>query len=347
VLLMVAAAGIWLVSVAGSAAGEGGTMLSVSPASQNVDVSADPFKVDIVVDNVQNLGAYEFTLRFDPAILEYIGASEKGFLKTTGRTQTCQPATPLQDANDQGAIHMGCNTKDAQQGGTGGPAGPSGSAVLAAVGFKPKGAGTSYLIFDGLEQGPFATATPGGVDPTPLPEINKTGLAAVDVCDAGCDGQGGDIAFSAQTGVVVVFDPNAGPTPSAPPATPTLTARRAVGDQRKTVQAILGTPERFLGDGTPVPGAPDGAGNGSGGATGSVAGASNGGGRAGSIAPGSPGAAASAGGSRSASGAPRAGYGPDPQQHNPWPGRASLVLALAGMGAIIAGVAGNRRGQRA
>jgi hypothetical protein len=352
VLLVVAAAGIWLVNVAGSAAGEGGTLLSVSPASQNVAVGADHFGVDIVVANVQNLGAYEFTLRFDPAIVEYIGASEKGFLKTTGRTQSCQPTTPIDQANERGGVTMGCTTRDQQRSPTGGPMGPNGSALLATVGFRPRSAGTSDLFFDGLEAGPQPTAETG--QPTPVPEVGKTGLATVDFCDAGCDSDAVDIAFSVQTGIVAVFDPNAGPTPSAVPATPTLTVPKPRGDQRKTVQAILGTPERRVNDGTPIPGAPDSAGGSSnggrgsaGGASGSVAGANNGGGRTGDIAPGAPGAAGSAGGSRSATGAPRAGFGPDPQPGSPWPGRASLVLALAGMGAIIAGVAGNRRAQRA
>jgi hypothetical protein len=366
VLLVVAAAGIWLANVAGSAAGEGGTVLGISPASQNIPLGADPFKIDVIVSSVENLGSYDVTITFNKDVLEYVGIARGAFLGSTGRVSTCispfpgpNGATATENVNKNGALHFGCDTLGLVQDNVGKP-GASGSGTLMSIGFKPKAPGLADLVFRGDKPpeylpppddkapipgtGPYAVSAPGNDNG----EHGATGLGSVDICSgASCNTDtSASIDFAMQGGVVQVIDPNA-PAPTAVPATPTLVASSAkpVGDQRKTIQAVLGTPERRIDD-TPVPGSFGSAGDGSGGATGSVAGANNGG-RTGDIAPGSPGAAGSAGGSRSATGAPRAGYGPDPQPGSPWPGRVSLTFALAGMGAIIAGVAGNRRAQRA
>jgi hypothetical protein len=332
----VAGAGL-LLSSANFASGDTGTMLAVAPASQNVDLGADPFKVDIAVSNVQNLGSYEFTLRFDPAVVEYLGVADKGFLRSTGRVQSCQTGTGLSEANSKGYARFGCNT-NGLVGNDSGTLGPDGSAVLASVGFKPKGPGTSDLWFDGLEAGPQPTPAPGEVLVT---ELGKTGLSPVEDCNPGC-GDELNINPEIQTGVIAVVDPNAGPTPTSVPATPTLTPRQPTRDIRATSEAVLGKPERTLDQATPlVPDRPNGA-TGSGGgdtSSGGVSGATTGGGRTGTTAGSSGGSGSSAG----RTGAPIAGYGPQPQDRNPWPGRAGAGLLIIGSLAVATGFAARRR----
>ncbi len=49
----------------------GPVTVRIDPVWQTAGLGV-PFTVNVVVDNVVNLGAYEFTLGFDPAILQYV-----------------------------------------------------------------------------------------------------------------------------------------------------------------------------------------------------------------------------------------------------------------------------------
>jgi hypothetical protein len=378
VLLVVAAAGFWLVSGAGRAAGAGGTILGISPASQNVALDSDPFMIDVTVSNVANLGAYDITLTFNKDVLEYIGIARGPFIGSSGRTASCiapfpgpNGATATENVNNNGALHFGCNTVGIVQGDEGKP-GPSGDGTLMRVGFKPKAPGAADIVFRGFINGkPYTISPAGGAY---AGETGSTSLGTVEVCGGagGCT-DGLDIPFDRQGGVVQVIDPNA-PEPTAPPATPTVAPAGTPVDVRKTVEAALGTPERRVDDGTPVPGAPD---NGGGGAIDSVAGASNGGGSdssggGGSDSVTSAGSGSSGGTSDSVAGAGNGGggtndsvagasssggrtgdiapadpvAGPQPGGSS-WRGRVVLTLALAGVGAIVAFIAVNRRRRRA
>lgn len=346
VLLVLAGAGLWA-SGAGSASGAGNAMISLSPASQNVAMGGDVFKIDVRVSNVENLGGFDITMTFNKDVLEYLGIAKGPFLSSTGRAAACiapypgpnNSLTPVENVNQNGAFHFGCNTRGESA------AAPAGDGVLMTVGFKAKAPGTADLAFQGLLAGsPYVVRAPQGDSG----ENGSTGLAIP---------EGAEIPADTQGGVVQVYDPNA-PAPTAVPATPTVAAAPAQRNIQATVQAVLGKPERRLDDGTPIVGAfisNSGSGDGTSGSTGAsgaadsvggVAGASSGdssAGRTGNITTQGSSTGSSAGGSRSASGAPHAGFGPDAPPGNPWAGRASLALVLAGAAAVMTGAVSKRR----
>jgi hypothetical protein len=111
------------------------TTVIIDPATQSATVG-DSFSVDVDVENVNNLGAYEFTLRYDPAVVSYVSVSNGSFLGSTGRWVDC--VGPILDAS-AGTIRFGCVTTDS------GTPGPSGSGQLAQVVLHADAAGTSPL----------------------------------------------------------------------------------------------------------------------------------------------------------------------------------------------------------
>ena len=165
----------------------GGTLVRVDLSSQTVPVG-DNFSVDIRIENVTNLGSYEWLLTFDPAVVEFVSVFNGSFLGNTGRTVFC-PGAIL----DVGSVRFGCSTTGAT------PQGPTGSGVLSTVTFSALATGTSPLdlvwvqlsdplavdiptaIQDGdvtVAEAPTATATPTTA-PTleaPLPPDSTGGL---------------------------------------------------------------------------------------------------------------------------------------------------------------------------
>ncbi len=111
----------------------GTTAMVIDPASQEV-VVGDYFTVDVRVDNVNNLGAYEFTLQFDPELIDYVTVTDGDFLGSTGRVVFCP--NPITDV---GTVRFGCVSSD------GGTPGASGSGQLAQVVFQAVAPGTSPL----------------------------------------------------------------------------------------------------------------------------------------------------------------------------------------------------------
>jgi len=97
----------------------------------------EAFGVTLVVDDVTNLGAFQFRLTYDPNIVQFQDVKEGQFLGSSGRPVECLPPnTP------QGAIDFTCVTLGST------PEGPTGSGELATVTFQPTGSGTSPLHFD-------------------------------------------------------------------------------------------------------------------------------------------------------------------------------------------------------
>jgi hypothetical protein len=160
--LLTLTAGIWL---AHSSARAQSAVMRVEPSSQSVDVGGGKFTVDVAVDGVTNLGAYEFELHFDPDVLRFVGVENGPFLGSTGRVLRCQ--TPwLVDPGTGGlpdALHFGCATNDPT------PAGPNGSGLLATVTFAPKTAGTSplTLVVEGTGIGGLADVQGGAIPVQP------------------------------------------------------------------------------------------------------------------------------------------------------------------------------------
>ncbi|MGB6837603.1 MAG: cohesin domain-containing protein, partial [Dehalococcoidia bacterium] len=100
-----------------------GTAVYIYPLTQTV-MAGSNFEVDVVVANVTNLGAFEFTLAFDPALVEFASISQGPFLGSSGRTVSCMP--PLLA---EGSVSFTCVTLGAE------PGGASGSGVLAVAQF--------------------------------------------------------------------------------------------------------------------------------------------------------------------------------------------------------------------
>ncbi len=111
----------------------GTTAVTIDPASQDVLVGGY-FTVDVMVANVNHLGAYEFTLQFDPDTINYVTVSNGPFLGSSGRSLYCPD--PITDA---GILRFGCVTSGSS------PPGASGSGQLAQVVFQAAAPGASPL----------------------------------------------------------------------------------------------------------------------------------------------------------------------------------------------------------
>jgi hypothetical protein len=129
-----------------------GTELTMGPSDQTVTLGA-PFTVNVVINNAVNLGAYQFTLDFDPTVIQYYGETDGPFLGSTGRTMSCIPPS-----ESGGSVRIQCDTSGPE------PAGPNGSGVLATFRFLVPAAtcygGTTLRIGDGATLTDVMSTTP-------------------------------------------------------------------------------------------------------------------------------------------------------------------------------------------
>lgn len=123
-----------------------GSAAAQTPAGPSVRLQVPPGEIphdqktldlDLMVDNVQNLGAFQFILNFDPKVLEATGAEVGDFLGSSGREVVCKDPTI-----DEGAVRFACVTLRQQ------PAGANGSGRLATVHLKIRGSGPTDLSLD-------------------------------------------------------------------------------------------------------------------------------------------------------------------------------------------------------
>ena len=145
-----------------------GTVVRVDPASQTVPLPGGNFTVDIRVENVANLGAFQVDVVFDPAVIQFQSFAEGPFLKSSERSTVCF-------SND-----IAADTKRYACASGGSQAGPNGSGVLATMTFSPLAKAASGLD---LEQGalydpeanPIAATWLGGsvsVGQSPSPAVS-------------------------------------------------------------------------------------------------------------------------------------------------------------------------------
>jgi hypothetical protein len=127
-------------------------LVRVVPSSDTVKVGADALQVDVVVDNVQNLAAFEFTLQFDPSVVELAPEeadqveNECGdFLGSTGRE-----VHPLGTSTTDNSLTVRCLTLGPPVS-AGGSEGPSGSGTLATLWLHPLAQGESPLTLDDVK----------------------------------------------------------------------------------------------------------------------------------------------------------------------------------------------------
>jgi hypothetical protein len=151
----------------------------------------DTITVSVEVDNVENLGGYQFTLGFDPTLVTYEFISDADFLSSTGRTAI--PFTPDGEANQ---ITFGAFTLASPN------PGASGTGIMATATFTaiangtlslsltnvilsdPSGTQISTTTLSPLEvaitdSAPIASPTPtatGGPTPTPLTTPTPTDI---------------------------------------------------------------------------------------------------------------------------------------------------------------------------
>jgi len=111
-----------------------GATVRIEIPSERPKVGGEPFSVNVVVDDVTNLGAFEFQLTYDPSVVGLQDFKEGPFLGSSGRRVECLPPRTA-----EGSLHFTCVTLGAT------PDGPTGSGVLATLTFQPVGAGTSAL----------------------------------------------------------------------------------------------------------------------------------------------------------------------------------------------------------
>lgn len=128
-LLTTATAGILVPGEGRSALSSPPPAMRLDPPSMKVDGTAGTiFTVDVIIEGVTNLGAFEFQILYDPSFVEAIEVRVGQFLGSTNRAEVCHPTEFGQDF-----VKQGCNTEDPT------PPGPDGSGVLASVDFSVQG----------------------------------------------------------------------------------------------------------------------------------------------------------------------------------------------------------------
>jgi len=170
-----------------------GPTVRVDPASVNVE-PGQPFTVHVMVEGAMDLGAFQFDMAYDPAVVTVTGVALGPFLGSTGRTAQ---SLGSDIDNTVGSITFAAFS-------FGGKAGPQGMGVLAIVTLTAVGPGTSALNLQGVVvTDALANALPTSV-------------------------QGGTVAVSAPTPTLTL---TAMPSPTATPTVkpvPTSAATAAV-----------------------------------------------------------------------------------------------------------------------
>ncbi len=112
-------------------------VVSAAPESGKIARSRERFDVWIAVADVQNLGAFNVRLTFDPNVLRPLSIVKTDFLGSSGREVVC-PDPIIADDN----VKLQCNTLRQT------PAGVDGSGTLATVTFEPIAEGSSPLTLE-------------------------------------------------------------------------------------------------------------------------------------------------------------------------------------------------------
>jgi len=139
-----------------------GAVVKIDPATRSVAPGAT-FTVAVMIQDVQNLGAFQFDVTFSSSVLTVTAVELGPFLGSTGRSVS--PVAPIYGAGSvtYAAFSFGTN------------AGPNGDGVLATLTLQAKTAGTSPLHLQNVtlldpDAGPIsASAQDGAVTVGPIP----------------------------------------------------------------------------------------------------------------------------------------------------------------------------------
>ncbi len=156
-----------------ASSGGGEAVMSVLPSEQEGFSSDTSITTTVAISDVSNLGGFQFTLTYDPAVVHVEDATLGDFLDSTGRS--AYPLSPQID-NTTGRVTFGGYTLGNQPG-------ASGSGTLAVITFSPQGAGETDLALQGAQ----VTDTTGAT----LSLSTQNGHLAVRACprwDVDCDG---------------------------------------------------------------------------------------------------------------------------------------------------------------
>ena len=209
------------------------TLVRIVPPAQTIGFGST-ITVAVEVQQVSDLGAYEFHLRFDSSVLAFETVTDDTFLRSTGRIPLCVPV----DSEDLQAsiVSYACGSFGAE--GTG----PSGSGVLARVTFTTSCLGASDLDFVplvGLDLLP-----PPGADFFVEPVSLRNTLADLAVQDIPTRTEDGSVTV---TGGLPCPTPTPTSTPlatstPAPTATPAATATEGPSPTATQTGDPLATP---------------------------------------------------------------------------------------------------------
>jgi len=117
------------------------TVVWIDPLEQTVYLSGGTFTVDIAIADAVNLGGFQFTLAFSPAIVHVEGVELGDFLGSTGRNAS--PLGPQVDNQGGTVLFDGFSYGD--------PLGPDGSGVVGTISFSPQAGGASHLHLQSVQ----------------------------------------------------------------------------------------------------------------------------------------------------------------------------------------------------
>ena len=206
---------------AGPALGQATTVRVVSPGTVSVGGTVD---VRIEIQDVTGLGSYEWSLAYDPNILELVAPPNPvngGFLGSSGRSLFCPP--PILDA---GTVRFGCVSSSTPPP----KPGPNGSGLLSTVSFRGLASGSSSLCLSwaslsdilgddiptGVAHGSIAVG--GGSPPAPACAAAATPTPGATYTPSAEDTPAPPLP-TATTGPLPTATPS-GPTPTPAPTPP-------------------------------------------------------------------------------------------------------------------------------
>lgn len=126
-------------------------VFTLTPRTQTVDLSSGTANVEVRIEGVTDLAAFEFVLRYDTGVLEQPSVQPGPFLGSTGRQVTCLNPRVDSEEHGPGTLQYACVTTALGDG-------VSGSGLLATVTFELAGGASTPLVFD------KATATNANAD---------------------------------------------------------------------------------------------------------------------------------------------------------------------------------------
>lgn len=240
-------------------------LVRLSPAMSTVPAGGGPFTVYVILENLSHYGritydddrdttpdrevqsdglaAFQFTIDYDPSVVEIQSIEPGPALGSSGRQFTCLPLD-----REPGAVTFGCLSPGSS------PAGAQGTMTLGVVQVVPRSSGLSPLVLSAEVAGPLGDSA----------EVESSGGAARvngSVPQATATGQPGG-STTEPPGTTPGPDNTAIPTrPVASGTTPSQTATTTAAPTARSTLAPTNTPDNTTGPGNKPP-TSDGSGRG-------------------------------------------------------------------------------------